>query len=160
MPARGPKTMKPKSAEPGPSRKKAAGTFSDDERAVMKDLAHERKVVWGKDRKVDEAAVLARIQKLPASDRAMSERVHALVTAAAPDLAPRLWYGMPAYTKDGNVLCFFQPAGKFKARYSTIGFTDKAKLDDGATWPTYFAVKELTRDAEATVSALVKRAAR
>ncbi|MEU3252325.1 DUF1801 domain-containing protein [Streptomyces sp. NPDC006997] len=107
----------------------------------------------------DEAAVLAKIAEMEAPDRAMAERVHAVVTASAPDLAPRLWYGMPAYARDGKVVCFFQSAQKFKARYATLGFSDQAHLDDGTMWATSYALAELTPDAEARIGALVRQAA-
>lgn len=124
----------------------------------MKEATQERKIVWGKNRADDERAVLAKIATFPEPDRSMGQRLHSIITTSAPELSPRLWYGMPAYTKDGDVLCFFQPASKFKARYGTLGFNDAAKLDDGAVWPTSFAVKELTPSDEARISALVKKA--
>jgi uncharacterized protein YdhG (YjbR/CyaY superfamily) len=102
--------------------------------------------------------VLTTIAEMPLHDRAMAERLHALVKASAPALSPRTWYGMPAYAKDGDVICFFQPAQKFKARYATLGFSDKARLDDGVMWPTSFALTELTADQESGIVALVKRA--
>jgi uncharacterized protein YdhG (YjbR/CyaY superfamily) len=102
--------------------------------------------------------VLTKIAEMPAPDRAMASRVHAIIKASAPALSPRTWYGMPAYAKDGHVVCFFQSAHKFKARYATFGFSDKAHLDDGAMWPSAFALKELTAAAEAQIGALVKRA--
>ena len=105
-----------------------------------------------------ESAVLAKIAEMPKSDRAMAQRLHAVITASAPALSPRLWYGMPAYAKDGNVVCFFQSAQKFKTRYATFGFSDKANLDQGAMWPTAFALTELTAADEATITALVKKA--
>jgi len=105
-----------------------------------------------------ESAVLAKIAALPQPDRAMGERLHAIIKASAPALSPRLWYGMPAYAKDGKVVCFFQPAHKFKTRYATFGFSDKANLDEGAMWPTAFALKELTAAEEARIGALVKKA--
>jgi hypothetical protein len=105
-----------------------------------------------------ESDVLAKIAEMPASDRAMAKRLHALIKATAPDLAPRTWYGMPAYAKDGTVVCFFQSAQKFKSRYATLGFSDKANLDKGAMWPTSFALKELTDADEKKIGALVKRA--
>src|SRR6266852_4077810 len=105
-----------------------------------------------------ESAVLAKIAAMPAPDRAMAERLHAIITASAPALSPRTWYGMPAYAKDGNVVCFFQSAHKFKARYATFGFSDKANLDDGTVWPVAFALKELTAAAEARIGALMKKA--
>ena len=107
-----------------------------------------------------ESAVLATIAKMPESDRALGERLHALIKASAPVLSPKVWYGMPAYAKDGKVVCFFQSAQKFKTRYATLGFSDKAKLDEGAMWPTAFALKELTPAEEARISALVKQAVR
>lgn len=106
----------------------------------------------------DESAVLAKIAEMPAADRAIAERVHAIIRVTVPALAPKLWYGMPAYAKDGAVVCFFQGAQKFKTRYSTLGFTDKAMLDDGAMWPTAFALTELTPAVEARINALVKKA--
>jgi uncharacterized protein YdhG (YjbR/CyaY superfamily) len=105
-----------------------------------------------------EAAVLAAVAAMPATDRALGERVHAVVTAAAPDLTPRLWYGMPAYAKNGKVVCFFQSAAKFKTRYATLGFMHAATLDDGAMWPVAFALKEITAAEEARIAALVKKA--
>ena len=106
-----------------------------------------------------EGDVLAKISEMQEPDRAMAERIHAIITASAPDLSPRTWYGMPAYAKDGNVICFFQPAQKFKARYSTLGFNDKAHLDDGTMWPVAYALRELTAADEARIAALVKKAA-
>ncbi len=138
--------------------KKAATRFSEEERAALKDVSQERKVAWGRDRATDERAVLAKIATLPEPDRSLALRLHSLITAAAPELSPRLWYGMPAYSREGNVLCFFQPASKFKARYATLGFNDAARLDEGRVWPTSFAVKELTPSEEARISALVKKA--
>jgi uncharacterized protein YdhG (YjbR/CyaY superfamily) len=102
--------------------------------------------------------VLAKITEMPETDRAMSERLHAVIKASAPTLSPRLWYGMPAYAKDGKVVCFFQSAQKFKTRYATLGFSDEANLDEGAMWPTAFALTELTADDEARIGALVKKA--
>ena len=107
-----------------------------------------------------ESDVLAKIAEMPAPDRAMAKRVHALVKANAPDLSPRTWYGMPAYAKDGDVVCFFQGASKFKARYATLGFSDKANLDKGDMWPTAFALKKLTAAEEKKIIALLKKAAR
>ena len=105
-----------------------------------------------------ESDVLAKIAEMPKGDRAMAERIHAIVKASAPNLTPRTWYGMPAYAKDGKVVCFFQSAHKFKSRYATLGFSDAANLDEGALWPTAFALKELTATEEARISALVKKA--
>lgn len=132
--------------------------FTDDERAAMRERARELKAA-GRAAKADgENEVLAKIARMPAPDRRMAERIHALVKASAPDLSPRTWYGMPAYAKDGEVICFFQDAAKFKSRYATLGFSDKANLDDGAMWPTSFALKELTTADEARIGALVRRA--
>ena len=114
----------------------------------------------GAEQSSDESAVLAKLATMADTDRAMGERLHALVTTSAPDLAPRLWYGMPAYAKDGNVVCFFQGAQKFKTRYATLGFSDKARLDDGQMWPTAFALNKLTAAEEASIVALVKQAVR
>ena len=134
-------------------KQKSAG-FTDDEKRAMKERAREVKAG-----KADgEADVLAKIAEMQEADRTMAERLHAVITASAPDLSPRTWYGMPAYAKDGKVVCFFQSAGKFKSRYATLGFSDKAKLDDGAMWPTAFALKELTADDEARIGELVKQA--
>lgn len=138
--------------------KKEAKGFTDEERAAMRESTQERKVVWGKDRAEDEGIVLAKIATFPGPDRKMAERLHTLITTAAPGLSPRLWYGMPAYTKEGDVLCFFQPASKFKARYGTLGFNDTAKLDDGAVWPTAYAVKALTSSDESKIVSIVKKA--
>src|SRR5690349_21242896 len=135
-------------------------TFSDEERAAMKERAREVKGVRrGKAADADPAAeVLARIAAMEDADRALAERVHAIVMASAPGLVPRLWYGMPAYAKDGKVVCFFQDSRKFKTRYSTFGFSDKANLDEGNMWPNAFALKGLTAAEEARISALVKKA--
>jgi uncharacterized protein YdhG (YjbR/CyaY superfamily) len=126
--------------------------FTAEERAAMKERARELKSDGG------EADVLEKIAEMPEPDRSMAQRLHALVREAAPELAPRTWYGMPAYAKDGKVVCFFQNASKFKARYATFGFSDKANLDDGAMWPNSFALTELTGDVEARITQLVKRA--
>ena len=138
--------------------KKGASVFTEEERAAAKETARERKIVWGKNRADDERAVLAKIDTFPEPDRSMGVRLHRIITSSAPSLSPRLWYGMPAYTKDGDVLCFFQPASKFKARYGTLGFNDAAKLDEGTVWPTAFAIMELTKSDEARISATVRRA--
>jgi uncharacterized protein YdhG (YjbR/CyaY superfamily) len=141
-----------------PTAKSGTG-FSDDERAAMKERAKELKAEARRGKKADgEADLLAKIAEMPQPDRAMAERIHAIVKAAAPDLSPKTWYGMPAYAKDGKVVCFFQNAGKFKSRYSTLGFSDEANLDDGAMWPTYFALKKLSAADEARIAALVKQA--
>jgi uncharacterized protein YdhG (YjbR/CyaY superfamily) len=149
--------MAAKKHPPEGAKKKASG-FTAEERAAVKDLVQERKIVWGKNRADDDRAVLAKISQMPEPDRSLAERLHEIIQANAPTLSPRLWYGMPAYTKEGVVLCFFQPAHKFKARYGTLGFNNEAKLDEGAMWPTAFAVKELNATAEARVVALVKKA--
>src|SRR2546430_9357651 len=128
--------------------------FTDEERVAMKERARELKA----DTADGESAVLAKIAAMREPDRAMGKRLHAIIKASAPALAPRLWYGMPAYAKDGKVVCFFQSAQKFKTRYATFGFSDKAKLDEGALWPTAFALKELTAAEEARIGALVKKA--
>ncbi len=128
--------------------------FTDEERAAMAERTKELKTG-----KVDgESALLAKIAEMPQLDRAMAERIHAIIKANAPSLSPRTWYGMPAYAKDGNVLCFFQAADKFKARYATLGFNDKAKLDEGKMWPTAFALVELGAAEEAAIAALVRKA--
>jgi uncharacterized protein YdhG (YjbR/CyaY superfamily) len=129
--------------------------FTAEEKDAMKERVREMK---GKGD--GESDLLAKVAEMPARDRAMAERLHALIKASAPGLAPKTWYGMPAYAKDGDVLCFFQSAHKFKARYATFGFSDKANLDEGAMWPTSFALKELNAAEEAKIVALVKRAAR
>jgi uncharacterized protein YdhG (YjbR/CyaY superfamily) len=135
-----------------------AKAFTDEERAAMKERAREMKVA--KTRAEGEADVVAKIAEMAEADRVIAERLHALVTAGAPQLAPKTWYGMPAYANDdGKVVCFFQSAQKFKSRYATFGFNDSAKLDDGAIWPVAFALKEWNTDVEARISALVKRAA-
>jgi uncharacterized protein YdhG (YjbR/CyaY superfamily) len=128
-----------------------------EERAAMKELVKERKAqARGED---GESAVLGKIAEMPEPDRVMAERFHAIVKATAPSLSPRTFYGMPAYAKDGKVVCFFQSAAKFKARYATFGFSDKANLDNGNMWPTYFALKELTAAEEKKIATLVKKAA-
>ena len=136
--------------------------FTDEERAAMKERAQELKAARRAPRaeKVDdESAVLAKIAEMPEPDRALGERLHAIIQANAPALAPKLWYGMPAYAKNGKVVCFFQSAKKFNTRYATLGFSDSANLDDGLLWPTAFALKELTATEEAVIVALVKKAA-
>jgi hypothetical protein len=136
--------------------------FTDEERVAMKERIQELKVGTRRSPRADkadgESTVLAKIAEMPEPDRAMSKRLHAIIKAGAPALSPRLWYGMPAYAKDGNVVCFFQSAQKFKTRYATFGFSDKANLDQGAMWPTAFALTELTAADEATITALVKKA--
>ena len=128
--------------------------FTAEERAAIKERVQELKAA-GAD---GESAVLAKIAAMREPDRAMGKRLHGIIKASAPALAPRLWYGMPAYAKDGKVVCFFQSAQKFKTRYATFGFSDKAKLDEGSLWPTAFALKELTAAEEARIGALVKKA--
>ena len=131
--------------------------FTEEERAAMRDRVQEIRAADGS---VDEeATLLAKIAEMPEPDRSMGKRLHAIIKASAPGLTPRLWYGMPAYAKDEKVICHFQPAQKFKTRYATIGFSDKARLDDGAMWPVAYALKELTPAEEAKISALVKAAA-
>jgi hypothetical protein len=136
--------------------------FTDEERAAMKERAQELEAVSRGPRAGNadgESALLAKIAEMSAADRAMGERLHAIIKASAPALSPKIWYGMPAYAnKDGNVICFFQGAQKFKTRYATLGFSDKAKLDDGHMWPTAFALKELTAAEEVRIGALVKKA--
>jgi uncharacterized protein YdhG (YjbR/CyaY superfamily) len=136
--------------------------LTDVERAAMKERAQELKTEARRGRRADkageESAVLAKIAEMPESDRAMGERLHDIIKASAPALSPKLWYGMPAYAKDGKVVCFFQSAQKFKSRYATFGFNDVANLDEGSMWPTSFALKELTAADEARIAALVKRA--
>ena len=134
--------------------------FTAEERAAMKERAKELKAEAraDRDRAAGESDVLAKIAEMPARDRRMAKRIHAIVTASAPALSPKTWYGMPAYAKDGKVVCFFQSAAKFNARYATFGFSDEANLDKGAMWPTSFALKELTAADEAKIGALVKRA--
>ena len=143
------------------SAKSAAG-FTDEERAAMKERAKELKAeARGGTRAKNadgESDVLAKIAEMPEPDRAMAERLHAMIKASAPALSPRTWYGMPAYAKDGKVVCFFQSAQKFKARYATVGFSDKANLDEGAMWPTSFALKKLSSTEEAKIRALLKKA--
>ncbi len=142
------------------SAKKSEG-FTDDERAAMRERAQELKAEARANKKKaeGESAVLAKIAEMPEPDRAMAERLHEIVKASAPALSPKTWYGMPAYAnKDGKVVCFFQSAQKFDSRYATLGFSDEANLDEGAMWPTSFALKELTAAEEARIGALVKRA--
>ena len=142
--------------------RKASKGFTEDERAAMRERAQEAKSAarrGSRATKADgESDVLAKIAEMPDHDRAIAERLHAIIMAAAPGLSPRTWYGMPAYAKDGKVVCFFQGAHKFKTRYATLGFSDKANLDEGAMWPNAFALKELTATEEVRIGALVKRA--
>jgi len=143
------------------SDKSAAGEgFSDFEKAAMKERAKELKAEAraSKNRAEGESDVLAKLAEMPEPDRTIGEKVHAIVTANAPELMPRTWYGMPAYTRDGKVVCFFQSASKYEVRYSTLGFNDAANLDDGAMWPTTYALMELTDAVEAKIVELVKKA--
>jgi uncharacterized protein YdhG (YjbR/CyaY superfamily) len=141
---------------------KASKGFTDEERAAMRERAQELKAAGRRGPRADkadgESDLLAKIAEMSEPDRSMAERLHAIIKASAPSLSPRTWYGMPAYAKDGNVVCFFQSAQKFKTRYATLGFSDKANLDEGALWPTAFALKELTAAEEARIGALVKKA--
>ena len=148
-----------KNAGTATAKGRASSGFTAEERAAMKARAQELKAEAGRTNKADaEAALLAKIAEMPEPDRSMAERLHALVKESAPILSPKLWYGMPAYAKDGKVVCFFQSADKFKSRYATFGFSDDANLDDGTMWPTSFALTELTPSGEARISALVKKA--
>ena len=140
----------------------ASAGLSAEEKAAMKETLRERKVAASRGPSADadwESDVLAKIAEMAEPDRAMARRIHAIVKASAPALSPRTWYGMPAYAKDGKVVCFFQSGQKFKSRYATLGFQDKANLDEGAMWPTAFALTELTPTVEARIAALVKKAA-
>ena len=144
------------------ARRKAAKVFTEEEREAMRERAKELRAEGRRDRSSgkagDEDAVLAKIAAMPAADRAMGERIHSIIKASAPQLSPKLWYGMPAYAKDGSVVCFFQNAQKFKTRYSTFGFSDKANLDEGNMWSTGFALKDLNAADEARIAALVEKA--
>lgn len=140
-------------------RTKGAARFTEDERKAMRERARELKAARARGES-EEGDVLAKIAEMDAPDRAMGERIHVIVRAAAPALTPRLWYGMPAYARDGNVVCFFQAARKFRTRYATFAFSDKAMLDDGPMWSTGFALKELTAEVEKKIGALVKKAVR
>jgi len=151
-----------KSARTTTAKSRTSTGFTAEERAAMKDHAQELKTAArrgsGAAKADGESDVLAKIAEMQEPDRVMAERVHALIMASAPALSPRTWYGMPAYAKDGNVVCFFQSAHKFKARYATFGFSDKANLDEGTVWPVAFALKQLTAADEARIGALVKKA--
>ncbi len=150
-----------KSAKSTTAKKRHEG-FTDEERAAMKERVQEMKAAASRGPRADkadgESAVLAKIAEMREPDRAMGKRLHAVIKASAPALSPRLWYGMPAYAKDGKVVCFFQSAQKFKTRYATFGFSDEANLDEGAMWPTAFALTKLTAADEARIGALVKKA--
>jgi uncharacterized protein YdhG (YjbR/CyaY superfamily) len=153
------KAAKKSTARSAKSATASGGTskgFTPEERAAMRERARELKAEASK--ADGESAVLEKIAEMQGSDRAMAERLHAIVKASAPDLSPKTWYGMPAYARDGKIVCFFQAAEKFKARYATLGFNDAANLDDGTMWPTSFALKELTATDEARISALVTKA--
>lgn len=143
---------------PQKSAKSTAARFTDEERAAMKDRAKELKAASRSGPEDDENAVLAKIAEMPKQDRDMAERLHTLIKKSAPSLLPKLWYGMPAYAKDGKVVCFFQSAEKFKSRYATFGFNDTAKLDEGSMWPTTFALAKLTAANEKKIGELVKKA--
>ena len=150
-----------KSAKRTAARDETPEGWTDEERAAMKERAKELKAgaPRGRTGKADgEGDLLAKLAEMPEADRAMGERIHAIVKASAPSLSPKTWYGMPAYAKDGKVVCFFQSAAKFNARYATLGFSDEANLDEGAMWPTAFALTELTAADEARIGALVKKA--
>ena len=141
------------------SAKKSKG-FTDEERAAMRERAKELKAEARANKKKaeGESDLLAKIAEMPEPDRAMAERLHEIVKASAPALSPKTWYGMPAYARDGKIVCYFQSAQKFNSRYATLGFSDEANLDEGAMWPTSFALKELTGTVEARIGALVKKA--
>jgi uncharacterized protein YdhG (YjbR/CyaY superfamily) len=156
-----PKKDTQKSAKSTTATGKKSKGFTDEERAAMKERARELKAEAraNKDKAEGERDVLAKIAEMPEPDRAMAKRLHAIIEASAPALSPKTWYGMPAYAnKDGKVVCYFTPASKFNSRYATFGFNDDANLDEGAMWPTSFALKELTAAEEARISALVKKA--
>ncbi|HTX98603.1 MAG TPA: DUF1801 domain-containing protein [Bacteroidota bacterium] len=137
--------------------RKSSG-FTAEERAAMREHAKELKEAGRANKADDEAAVLEKIAKMQEPDRSLARRIHAIIKAEAPMLSPRLWYGMPAYARDGKIVCFFQDAQKFKSRYATLGFSDKANLDEGSMWPVSFALKELTSAEEARIVTLVKKA--
>ena len=148
-----------KSAKSTTANGKESTGFTAEERAAMKERAQELRAEARRGKRADgESDVLAKIAEMPEPDRAMAERLHGIIKASAPALSPRTWYGMPAYAKDGKVVCFFQSAAKFNARYATFGFNDTANLDEGAMWPTSFALRELTAEEEARIAALVKKA--
>ncbi len=155
-----PKKATPKSAKSTTAIGKKSKGFTDEERAAMKERSQELKAEARaiKNKADGESAVLAKIAEMQEPDRAMAQRLHAIIKASAPALSPKTWYGMPAYAKDGKVVCFFQSAHKFNTRYATFGFSDTANLDEGAMWPTAFALKELTAAEEARIGALVKKA--
>jgi uncharacterized protein YdhG (YjbR/CyaY superfamily) len=148
------------SAQSTPAIGKTSKAFTDEEQAAMKERAKELKAEAraNKDKAEGESDVLAKIAEMPEPERAMARRLHEIIKASAPVLSPKTWYGMPAYAKDGKVVCFFQSAQKFNTRYATLGFSDAANLDEGALWPTAYALKELTAAEEARIGALVKKA--
>ena len=151
-----------KSAKSTTAKNKTSGGFTAEDRAAMKEHAQELKTAARRGQRAakadGESDVLAKIAEMPDPDRSLGERLHAIITGSAPALTPRTWYGMPAYAKDGKIVCFFQPAQKFKTRYATLGFNDAANLDEGAMWPIAFALRELTAADEARIGALVKKA--
>lgn len=151
-----------KGGHKSPKSTRATGGFTDEERAAMKERAQELKASARRNSRAanadGESDLLAKIAEMQEPDRAMAERIHAIIKSSAPALSPRTWYGMPAYAKDGNIVCFFQSAQKFKARYATLGFSDKAKLDEGHMWPIAYALKELTAVEVAKIAALVNKA--
>jgi hypothetical protein len=155
-------TVAQKSAKSTTAIGKASKGFTDEERAAIRERAQELRVPARRAPRADKAGgesdVLAKIAEMSGPDRALAERLHAIIKASVPALTPKTWYGMPAYAKDGEVVCFFQPAQKFKTRYATFGFSDKANLDEGAMWPNAFALKQLTAADEARIGALVKKA--
>jgi uncharacterized protein YdhG (YjbR/CyaY superfamily) len=157
-----PKKTTQKSAKSTTAIGKTSKGFTDEEKAAMKERAKELKAEASRGPRAGkadgESAVLAKIAAMPDSDRALGERIHAVIKANAPDLSPKLWYGMPAYAKDGKIVCFFQAAAKFNSRYASFGFNDDAKLDEGTMWPTSFALTKLTAADEARIGALVKKA--
>ena len=147
-----------KSAKSTTATGKTSKGFTDEERGAMRDRVQELKAAARADKTDEESAVLEKIAAMRAPDRALAKRLHAIIKATAPALSPKLWYGMPAYAKDGKIVCFFQSAQKFNTRYATFGFNEKANLDEGAMWPVAFALKALTVAEEARISALVKKA--
>lgn len=154
------KTKELKTESAGPSEGKELGGFTEEERAAMRETMQERKKRTRKSKVDGESEVLDKISEMSEPDRTMAIRVHALVKEVAPALSPRTWYGMPAYAKDGKVLCFFQDAAKFKTRYATLGFSDRANLDEGHMWPISFALKDFTASDEQKIAALVRKAVR
>ena len=154
------KKSTPKSIKSGTATEERFAGLTEEERAAMKERTKELKATARSDKKKadGEADVLAKIEEMEGTDRTIAKRLHAMIRASAPDLTPRTWYGMPAYAKDGDVVCFFQPALKFKSRYATFGFNDTANLDEGDMWPTSFALKKLTATEEAKIEKLVKKA--